>query len=167
MVTIDQVEKGGRFLLWIVLAAAAAVVPIGAYDISKASARTAEQVRLDAARDAAKEKAAKEAANKPARLSLASLGPILNLLEGSIGTIWFSNATSHEGFVCVQGIVSVGEQSTKSLASCRKLDAYETNVKMTVEFAGASIKAICPTGSCSFNVKDIPVETEPTPVATK
>jgi len=170
MATIDQVEKGGRFVLWLVLAAAAAVVPIGAYGLASASARTAEQVRQDALKEATKEKAekaAKEAASKPARLTLASMGSVMNMLEGSVGTIWFSNASSRQGVVCIQGTASAGQQSTKSLATCNKVDAYETNVKMSVMFAGASIKSICPAGTCAFDVNDVPAELEPTAVAAK
>lgn len=171
MATIDQFEKGGRLLLWVVMAATVALVPLGAFNLAKNSARTAEQVRLDAAAQAAKDKAervAKEAANKPQRLAIDSVGEVLHLLDGSIGTIWFSNATPREGVVCVEGTASAGEKSTTSLATCKAVEPYETNVKMSVMFAGASISKLCPGGSCAFSVKDVAPQMVPQPaVAAK
>jgi hypothetical protein len=165
MATIDQFEKGGRFALWVVLAATVALVPIGAFKLAMNSARTAEQIRLDAIAQAAKEKAAKDAESKPARLMFSSLGPAMRALDESLGLVWFSNASPRAGVVCVYGVASRGSQSTTSLPTCKAVEPYETNVKLSVMFAGATMKEMCPGGSCELTIKDVPAEPEPAAVA--
>jgi hypothetical protein len=158
MPTIDQLEKGGRLVLWIALAAAAALVPIGAYGVAKANARTAEEVRADAL----KERAAKEAANKPGRLPLVSMGPVLSTMDGATGHAWFTNTWDRSGVLCAYGVVTSedGTKKTESIPACHEVAAYASNVKMSFLFAGDAVAA-CSGNRCRLSIKDVPIPAEP------
>lgn len=155
---VDQVEKVGRFVLWISIAVVFALVPIGLYGREKQAAKDAEQARADHARevaDHAKEAIAEEEAKRPRLLTLASMGNAMRLLDGSTGYVWFSNAAPQDGILCLKGRATGNGQSTESLATCKQIGAFETNIKMSVMFAGASIKALCAGAPCQFTVEDV------------
>ncbi len=167
--TIDMLEKGGRFVLWVAIAIFFAVVPVSLYARDKQAVKDAEEARAERARekaDLAKQKA--EDAKKPVRLTLASMGPGMRALVGSEGLLWFTNATPREGVVCVYGVASTTNgQSVESLPSCAHVEPYESNLKVSMMFAGGDLRAICPTpSSCDLSVKDLPIsEPAPVPVA--
>jgi len=168
---VDVLEKIGRFVLWIAIAIVFALVPIGMYGRDKQAAKDAEAASAERAREKAelaKERAASLEAKKPVRLTLSSMGPGMRALVGSEGMLWFTNASPREGVVCVYGVAtnSTG-QSLESLPSCRHVEAYESNIKISMMFAGGDLKVACPNGSCELSVKDVPASDAVTVAAAR
>lgn len=168
---IDLLEKGGRFVLWIAIAVAFVFGTVEVYARDKQLAKDTEELRAEHTREKAelvKAHAAEVEAKKPLRLTLASMGPGMRALVGSEGLLWFTNATPREGVVCVYGVASTTNgQSVESLPSCAHVEPYESNMKVSMMFAGGDLRAICPTPSaCDLSVKDLPIsEPAPAPVA--
>jgi hypothetical protein len=162
--TVDHVEKIGRFVLWISIAIVFALVPLTLYNRDKQAAKDAEQARAEHEREKAelaRAKAEEREAKKASVLPLQSMGSFMRLLDGNTGLVWFSNVSPNDGVVCMKGIASSNGRSTTSLATCRHVDAYETNIKMSVMFAGADIKALCSPAPCDFAAVDATAAREP------
>src|SRR5262245_25083397 len=103
---IDRLEKAGRMVLWFALALVVLLYPVQSFLKEREAARAAEQAKAEAARlraEAAKEEKAllAEKTKAPERLTLASMGPFITSRDGSIGYVWFSNASARAGVMCI------------------------------------------------------------------
>ena len=155
MVWIDRCEKVGRFVLWLVLAAAVLLVPIEYIKQQRAESALREAVRKE---ELLRAKAEKEKAEKSERLPLESMRPALTLLDGATGRIWFSNVSARSGVVCVAGIATnpTTKQTSESLPACKLITPYASNVELTVMFAGGDLRVICKDVTCGFTFKEVP-----------
>lgn len=153
---IDQLEKLGRLLMWVVisgvLVVAFAVVPLRMVEQDdeanalRAAVRAAEKQLQDALD--AKEEA------RPKRIPLKGMGTYLSALDESSarGHFWFSNVSPRKGSVCVKGVATnLSGESTDSLPTCTMVGPYSTaNIEMM--FAGGWISKNCE-GGCSMEIK--------------
>lgn len=154
MLWIDRVEKLGRLVLWLVLAAAVLLVPIEYIKQRRAEAGMRELVRKE---DLQRAKTEKEKAEKSDRLPFESFRPALQLLDGSAGRLWFSNVSNRSGVVCVAGIATnpSTKQSTESLPACKLVTPYASNIELTVMFAGGDLRVICKDVTCNIGFKEV------------
>jgi hypothetical protein len=152
---IEKLERIGRLILWLAIASLCVTIPVRMHLQAREASRLAEETKAELAREKADAaKRAAEEALKPQRLSLDSMGSAFSVLDGSTGHLWFSNASARDGVLCIVGIASKNGASTKSLTTCKKVEPYETNIKLSVMFAGGDLRAICPDSSCKFQVED-------------
>lgn len=153
---IDRLEKLGRLVLWLTLASAVVLVPI-----IYIRQRTEEAARAELAAQNEQRRAleAKEA-EKSVRLSLASMGDVIHRLSTATATghIAFSNVSPRSGVVCIAGVATNPDTNakTESLASCKRVGAYDTNVDMQVSFAGGDLSAVCKGVTCAFTFREVP-----------
>lgn len=159
---IEKLEHGGRLVLWLSLASAVMLAPIMYIRQRGVESQLAETARQE---ELAKAKEAEKAAQRSDRLSFASMGPVIRALNAStaVGELWFSNVSPRSGVVCVAGIAtnpSSGEK-TESLATCKQVPAYATNVEMQVMFAGGVIAPLCKGVTCSFTLREVPDSAAP------
>lgn len=149
----DRLERLGRLALWLSLASAVVLVPIIYGRMRAEEAQKAELARQDA------ERLAKEGA-KEGRLTLQSMGPVMRALNtlGANGRVWFSNVSDGSGVVCVVGIVTnpTTKATTESLATCKQVSPYASNVELQVEFAGGELEPLCKGVTCSLSLRDVP-----------
>jgi hypothetical protein len=168
MLWIDRLEKAGRLVLWLTLASAVVLVPLAYINLRQAAQAQQEESARQLAAAAAK------AAEKPpedGRLRLSSMGPWMSLLSETraSGGVWFSNVSPRSGIVCVVGVAT--NPSTKviseSLASCKHVPPYASNVEIEMMFAGADLAAACKGATCRLTVRDVSDATPaPQPVAS-
>lgn len=155
---VGTLERAGRLILWLTLAAVCITIPIGMFGRDKAAAEALAQEK--AAAEAKQKKAdalAAEEAKKPERLLLSSMGGIIRGLDRNVGSVWFTNASARAGVVCVDGVAThVNGQTTESLTACQVVEPYASNVKIALMFAGGDIRKVCPNDDCTLSVKDAP-----------
>jgi hypothetical protein len=166
---IDRFEKLARLVLWLVLCGSL-IVAFGVVPLQLVRQRTVESELRDQLKSAeAKilESAAVKLEPVIARLALSSMGPLMRGLNHSkaSGALWFTNVSPRRGVVCAQGVVT-NKQTGKlanSLAACKVIGPYDSNVELDFDFAGAELSEICPeAGGCSFEVVDV-ADSQPTP----
>jgi hypothetical protein len=150
---IDRLEKAGRTVLWFAIAIGVLAYLGETLARDRAIAKAAEEAKAQIAKERA-ELAKEKLSKKATRLALASMGTVFQGLEGSLGHVWFTNASEREGVVCARGTASNGHQSIESLVACGHVDAYESNVKLNLMFAGSDMKELCLNSPCSLDVKD-------------
>lgn len=166
MAQIEKVERVVRIILWLALAGLAVAIPLHLRSQAQEAKRLTDEATAAAAKAKAElAKKEKEEAEKPLRLPAASMGQSLRMLDNAVGVLWFSNASPRAGVVCVVGTASKGDKQTQSLPACQKVGPYDTNVKVAMMFAGASIHDICPNDDCKFMIEDAPVQAHDAPVA--
>jgi hypothetical protein len=157
MIWIDRLEKAGRLVLWLSLASAVVLVPVVYIRQRSVESQAAEAARKEALALAER---AKEESEKSDRLSLKSMAPVFTLLNESTATgrAWFSNVSPRSGIVCLVGIATSASRNMtiESLASCKQISAYATNIEMQVMFAGGDLAALCKGVSCTFTLREVP-----------
>lgn len=158
MLWIERLEKLGRLLLWLVLAGTIAIVPVAYINARRAETALQETIRKEELQRAKAEKAEKEKAEKSERLPLSTVQPALMALDGAKGNLWFTNVSNRSGFLCVVGVATnpSSKQSTESMAACKLVTPYASNIELTVVFAGADLRFICKETTCSLSFKDAP-----------
>jgi hypothetical protein len=156
---IERLERAGRLLLWLALAATIVLVPIGLAKERRTEAETLE--RIKEATRAAEQKfdaLAKSITDKqPQRIMYSSIGNGLSALntDNATGQLWFTNVSSNVGHVCVVGEVTnpATHANTESLPACVETPAY-AGAHLTVMFAGGDLSAVCKGGPCNLHMKD-------------
>jgi hypothetical protein len=153
---IDRLEKVGRLVLWLTLASAVVLVPLGYINLRQA----AEREREEATRRIGELERQAATPPKESRLLLASMGLSMRALDqdDSTGRVYFSNVSPRSGVVCVGGTATnpTTNKTTSSLPACKPAAAYATNVVIEVMFAGGDLNAVCKGVSCAFSIKDVP-----------
>lgn len=154
---VDRLEKVGRFVLWLSISSVFVTVPL-------VYARQEETVRRAAAAAQAAEqkladvvaKAAEDA--KPARLELKTMGRVFRALAQSEGLVAFTNVSGRAGFVCVEGIATNRDtqDASVSLASCAKVEPYQSHVQMKLMFARSELAQACKGDACDLTIRDVP-----------
>jgi len=161
---IDRLEKAGRFALWVALTIVVVLYPVQTFLREQEAARLANIAKTETARLKVEVETAEKAeraakAKGPPRITLDSMGPFFTGREGSLGYAWFTNASARAGVICVYAnLTNSAGKGTQSLPLCKGVDAYDSNVKLTMMFAGADVSALCQSG-CDMHVKDMPVPT--------
>jgi hypothetical protein len=159
MLWIDRLEKLGRLLLWLALAATIVLVPIGLAKERRTEADTVARVK-DATRASEEKLAAleKSQADKTQRITLASIGTWLSALsvDSATGQMWFTNVSPRAGYVCVvaEATNPTTHATSLSLPGCAEVPAYASGVRITVMFAGRDLSDNCKAGACSLSIKD-------------
>src|SRR5688500_8037618 len=100
MTLVDRLEKIGRLVLWLTLAATCVIIPLE-YGKRQAAAQreatAAEQAQeaLRAQLEELKRAAAEKREQGPERITLESIGPFMHVLdeERSRADIWFTNVS--------------------------------------------------------------------------
>jgi hypothetical protein len=158
MLWIERLEKLGRSVLWLVLAATIVIVPIEYIKTRRAETALQDTIRKEELQRVTAEKAEKEKAERPERLPLSTVEPSLMALDGSTGKLWFTNVSNRRGFLCVVGVATnpSSKQSTESIAGCKPVTPYASNMELPVIFAGADLRFICKDATCSLSFKDAP-----------
>lgn len=152
---VDRLEKLGRLVLWLAISSVFVALPLAYAKQHEAEQRAVEALRKDA------EKAAEAAASKQKtiRLPLDSVGPAIRALNQTTarGSVWFTNLSALSGVVCLEGTATnpnTGE-STTSLATCRRVEEYESLIEVNLMFAGGELFSLCPREvKCSMKVTD-------------
>jgi hypothetical protein len=157
MIWIDRIEKTGRLVLWLTLASAVVLVPIAYTRQRSVETQTAEAARKEEQALARKLKADAE---KSDRLSMSSMGAMMTVLNEGNGTgrVWFTNVSPRTGVVCIAGTATnpTSKVTTESLASCKNVPAYASNVEIQMMFAGANLAEVCKGVTCAFSIKEVP-----------
>lgn len=155
-VWIIRLEKIGRLVLWLALAALCVALPLAVDAQTKQQARIAEQAaaELKAEQKRALAEKQKDEEEKFARLSMKSMGAYLSVLDGATGRLWFTNVSPRKGYVCVQGTASSPKGETSSLASCKHVDTY-ASVQIELAFAGAAIRQLCQPDDCKLSIEEV------------
>lgn len=157
LTVVDGLEKAGRLALWLALATAIVLTPLGMRAQAKEAARAAEQASADLKAEQKRVRAEqeKQAAEKLARLSIKSMGELLTGKGASTAQVWFTNVSPRSGFVCVIGRAKSPKGETSSLPACEHVEPYSAaTIKMA--FATDSIAHLCPQFDCAFAVEDAP-----------
>jgi hypothetical protein len=153
MLWIDRLEKLGRLLLWLAIASAMVILPVAFTRHGREQEKLREALQNAEAQlaDALKPK-------KPDRLTFKSMGMFLSALNrtNSNGEVWFTNLSPQAGVVCLQGAVANPDTKaiTTSLAACREVGAYASEVHMTMMFAGKNLADTCGKSACQLMVMD-------------
>jgi hypothetical protein len=74
------------------------------------------------------------------------------------GVMTFTNTTPKSGILCLKGVATNTATNgvSESLATCREIKPYDSNVNLAFEFAGSDLRRICPTeDACQFSVRGI------------
>lgn len=159
MLWINRLEKLGRLLLWLALAATVVLVPIGLVKERQTEADTLARVK-EATREWEQKFEALErsAADKTFRIPFNSIQNGLSLLntENATGQLWFTNVSPRGGYVCVTGEAKNTSSLvvTESLPACAEVPPFASAVHMTVMFAGRDLTELCKTAACSFRMKE-------------
>jgi hypothetical protein len=163
---IDNVERIARTALWIALALAVIAVPIGVFRNQSAEAALRAEWKIAEAAlrvelKSAEEKLAEMSKPKePALFPLKSVGMYLGRLEyaSAEGSIVFTNTTAKSGYLCLKGVATnVKTRATaESIAACREIKPFDSNVNMTFKFAGGDLYKACPqVGDCQFSTSSV------------
>jgi hypothetical protein len=156
----ENIERLGRFVLWISLAAVCVIVPIE-YMKHQARSFESDQKRAQAEQEAEQSKA-------PRRLLYTSMGQSLVGVRDGEGYLTFTNVSPRTGVVCVTGTVKnakTGHRST-SLAACEPVQPYQSEVRLKVSFAGRVYREMCPSNDCEIDFDDA-LESAPQVVAAR
>ncbi len=81
----------------------------------------------------------------------------------SEGGMTFTNASAKRGVLCLKGVAKNTKTAitTDSIADCKEIKPFESNVQLMFKFAASSLRKACPqTGDCEFSVSPIN-KTEP------
>jgi hypothetical protein len=156
-VWIDRIEKLGRLMLWLALAAAVVILPIE-YVNSKREATKAEQDLKDEAKKADERADALEKAKAESpRIALASLGTFLTGINYSKaeGGLYFTNVSPRAGVLCVVGVAQDPgtKETATSIAGCQAVTPY-ASAHLSVEFAGGDLTNTCPKSNCLLTFKE-------------
>jgi len=159
-VWIDRIEKLGRLVLWLALAAAVVIVPIEyvnhKHEESKAEAELKEAVKKAEAKADELEKAK---APSP-RITLASMGTVLSGISYSkaTGSVLFTNVSSRTGVLCIVAVAQNPEtkETSESIPACQEVGAYASAVHVSAEFASGELANTCPRANCLLTFKEAP-----------
>ncbi len=162
--TLDRLEKGGRLVLWLSIAAACLIAPIeyGRQHRVEADKQEAQRKADDERQKAEDERKEKERTGENDRLTLASMGTILRRLDyaAAEGHVYFTNVSARAGFVCIVGTArnATTKAESTSLPACQHVTPYASSVAMSVNFAGGELRDKCPSGpsSCDFTFTEAP-----------
>jgi hypothetical protein len=158
---VDRLEKIGRLVLWLTLAATCVIIPLE-YTKRQAAAQrevSAAQAKQDALAAQLEEMraAAAKRASGPERITLASVGPFMHVLneERARAEIWFTNVSPRAGVICLiaKAQNDASGSHTASLPVCRAVAPYESSINMTFMLAGNSVDSICKNG-CTLSFVD-------------
>jgi hypothetical protein len=159
---IDRLERIGRIVLLLSIAAAFVIAPIEytrqhriEAEWRDASLKAEHESRVEAEKTDL-------AAHELHRLSLASMGSFLSALVpsaagGDQGTVWFTNVSPRTGFLCVYGKATnrSTQRTTSSLPSCANIAAYASTAHLSLMFAGGELRDACPKqGDCDMVLHD-------------
>ena len=157
MLWIERVEKLGRLVLWLTLAAAVVLVPVEYIKQRRAETQLQETQRLEAK---AIEKELKAKAEKSDRLPLKGMPSVMRSLnvQSASGHVYFTNVSPRSGYVCITGIATNGstKETTTSMPSCVAVAPYASMVEVKLLFAGSELEAVCKTGGCNLGLEDTP-----------
>jgi hypothetical protein len=163
MTLVDRLEKIGRLVLWLTLAATCVIIPLEygkrqAAAQREVSAAEKAQQALKAQLEELQEAAAADSDEGPERITLESVGPAMRRLDEdrAQALIWFTNVSARAGIICIVGKAAnpSAARSAVSLPACRALAPYESNVNMTVQFAGSDLASACKGGDCQVGFVD-------------
>lgn len=161
----EKVERIARTALWITLALVFIAIPIG---VAKSqSGESAVRAEMKAELKKAEYKIAELTKPKePELFPVSALGMHLTGLRYSVaeGEILFTNTTAKAGMLCLKGIAKnlKSEATSESIATCREVKPYDSNVRMVFSFGGGDLHKVCPQDSdCKFNVTSVGDKTEP------
>lgn len=155
----EKIERVARTILWLVLAVAIVVIPLGILN-SKSEVDPEKETMKEALKVAEDKIAELLAPKEPERFPVKNVGIYLSGLDHrtAVGAMTFTNTTSKSGFLCLKGVTinpSAGKKS-ESIPNCRKIDPYESNIKIQFPFAGQELKNVCPKEEdCRFSVSAI------------
>jgi hypothetical protein len=150
----EKIERIARTLLWLSLAAVAALIPVAALrqvnaDESAKAALQELQSKLDEA-----------TADKPVSvISFETLRPGLTVLDPreSKGAMLFTNVSERSGVVCVQGVAVNRDTgaTSESMPACHAVEPFASNVAVELMFAG--LADFCQSSGCTMRVQDAKV----------
>ena len=157
MLWIDRVEKLGRLVLWLTLAATVVIVPIEYAKAQRLEAQLQESARKAAL---ALEKELKAKVEKSDRLPLKGMPAVMRSLnvQTASGHVYFTNVSPRSGFVCVTGVAMnvTTKQISKSMPACVAAAPYASALEMKLLFAGNELEATCKNGGCDLALEDTP-----------
>lgn len=150
---IDRLEKLGRLVLWLSLAAtciAALVTYVSVVRRASEVAAKLEQTQKDL------DEAMKPKPPDPIpRLTLESMGASMHSLNtrNATGRVYFSNVSARKGVVCaIATVASPTGGRTTSLPSCIEVMPYASGLQIEVPFAGRDLEAVCKAGDCEIDI---------------
>ncbi len=156
MTMIDKIEKVGRFVLWVTMAACFALVPLGVYRYRVAAEASAERERQEAREQA--ETAARLKAERPPRMTLAGMGPLLTAFEPrrAQGHVWFTNVSSKSGPLCIRGTATnpATGQRSQSIPACIEVGPWASTVHLVLMFADGDVANVCGKGTCDLTLAE-------------
>ncbi len=159
---LEPAERVARVVLWLSISSACVVAPV----FYIRNRQSDDERRKEAAREEEQEKkraAEREErrAHESQRIPIASLGVYMSSLNpfvgGEQGKVWVANVSARSGYLCVVGTATNRgtRRTSSSLASCEKLGAYATGVRVGLTFAGGELGEVCPkAGECELVVRD-------------
>jgi hypothetical protein len=73
------------------------------------------------------------------------------------GAMTFTNTTAKSGYLCLKGVATHAKTgaTSESIAACREIKPFDSNVSMAFKFAGDLYKACPQEGDCQFTTRDI------------
>lgn len=157
---IDRIEKVGRLLLWLALAAAVVILPIEWVSHKRESTKAEEALQEELKKAEAKADELEKARTTKARIPLASLGTYLSGLSYSKAQagLMFTNVSTRTGVVCV--IATAQNPDTKetsdSIPACQEVGPYASAVHMSAEFGASDLANTCPKSNCLVTFKEAP-----------
>ncbi|MEY4579656.1 MAG: hypothetical protein RL701_4359 [Pseudomonadota bacterium] len=153
----EQLEKIGRFVLWVTLALVCMLTVLGLARYQNAlAAASASLNALERHREEAKQQ---EADSKLRRLAFSSMGNVIKSFEPAraLGEAWFTNVSARTGTVCVTGVAenAATKQALESLTACESVNPYAA-VHLRFVFAPGTLSEMCKTAKCEMELRDEP-----------
>jgi uncharacterized membrane protein len=156
-VWIDRVEKIGRLMLWLALAAAVVILPIEYVNHKREATKEEQELKDEAKKAEERADALEKAKAENPRITLASLGGFLSGINytKAEGGLFFTNVSQRTGVLCVVGVAQdpATKETAESIAGCEAVTPY-ASAHLSVDFAGGDLSNTCPKSNCLVTFKE-------------